>query len=135
MLATASIKPALERYRGPIVTGALGLGALAYAAAIDPAKGGVFPACPFHAATGLWCPGCGSLRGIHDLLHGNVAAALSSNALLVVTLPLIAWAWLAWIVPSLRCKRIPMAAVWGLFAVALVFGVARNTTGFAALAP
>ena len=49
------------------------------------------PLCPFHAATGLYCPLCGSLRGVGDLAHGHVMAALGSNLLLVVTLPLLAW--------------------------------------------
>ena len=135
MLAATSLRPALVRYRGPIITGALGAAGVVYAGVGDPAQSGGFPACPFHAMTGWWCPMCGSMRGIHKLVRGDVVGALSSNALLAVTLPLIAWLWLAWVVPSLRFKRIPMAAVWVFVGVAVVFGIARNTGTFSALAP
>ena len=41
----------------------------------DPATSGMFPPCPVHYLTGWYCPGCGSLRAIHQLLHGNLRAA------------------------------------------------------------
>lgn len=37
--------------------------------------------------TGLECPACGSQRAIHQLLHGNVIAALKYNSFLLVSLP------------------------------------------------
>ncbi len=49
-----------------------------------------FPACPLHKYTGLDCPGCGSQRAIHALLHGDVQAALDYNLLLVISLPFLA---------------------------------------------
>lgn len=54
----------------------------------DPENGG-FPACLFRSITGLLCPGCGSQRALHDLLHGHIAEAFSHNALMVLTLPLL----------------------------------------------
>src|SRR5690348_15182815 len=57
----------------------------------DPSQSALYPLCYFHRLTGLWCPGCGSLRALHQLLHGNLSAALHYNALLVLSLPLIAW--------------------------------------------
>jgi len=48
-----------------------------------------FPACPFHKYTGLDCPGCGSQRAVHALLHGDVPAALDYNLLLVISLPFL----------------------------------------------
>lgn len=55
----------------------------------DPATS-PFPRCPFHALTGFDCPGCGSQRAIHSLLHLDVAAAWRYNALLVISLPFVA---------------------------------------------
>lgn len=52
----------------------------------DPNTAGFYPACPFRALSGLDCPGCGSLRALHALLHGDVAAAFGFNLLLVVGL-------------------------------------------------
>lgn len=48
-----------------------------------------FPKCPFLLLTGWECPGCGSQRAIHALLHFNIPAALQYNALLVLSLPYI----------------------------------------------
>jgi len=48
-----------------------------------------FPKCPFLWATGLECPGCGSQRALHSLLHGDVAAAFGYNQLMVLMLPYI----------------------------------------------
>ncbi len=69
--------------------------ALAVAAAVyfifDPSQAGnLFPRCPFLTLTGLQCPGCGSQRAIHSLLHGNIAQAWHYNAMLVLSLPYFA---------------------------------------------
>jgi hypothetical protein len=37
--------------------------------------------CPFHAVTGLFCPGCGSLRAMHHILNLRFAPAFSHNPL------------------------------------------------------
>ena len=48
---------------------------------IDPEETRLIPACPFLSLTGLLCPGCGSARALHALLHGELAAAvLKGNA-------------------------------------------------------
>ena len=45
--------------------------ALATLATVDPNQPGHYPTCPFLATTGFYCPGCGALRAVHDLLHGE----------------------------------------------------------------
>ena len=55
---------------------------------IDPSSG-LYPRCPFKTATGLDCPGCGSPRAIHALLHGDIVTAWHCNALLLIGLPFI----------------------------------------------
>ena len=52
--------------------------------AVDPAQSKVFPPCPFKALTGLYCPGCGSLRAAHQLFHGHFLAAVRLNPLMVI---------------------------------------------------
>ena len=47
-----------------------------------PTPDSLYPRCVFHLATGLDCPGCGSTRAMHQLLHGNVAAAFRLNPIL-----------------------------------------------------
>ena len=53
----------------------------------DPLKSSFFPSCPFKSVTGLDCPGCGSQRAIHELLHLNFKKAFEYNALLVLSVP------------------------------------------------
>ena len=57
---------------------------------VDPAVSRVVPKCLFHQLTGWQCPGCGSQRMLHALLHGDIAAAWHHNAVLLLLLPLLA---------------------------------------------
>jgi len=75
---------------GLLLAGAAGSCLLMYS--IDPAADdSPYPVCPFLALTGVPCPGCGSLRATNRLLHGDVGAALGYNALLVLTVPMLAY--------------------------------------------
>lgn len=58
---------------------------------VDPgAADSMLPPCPLLALTGLYCPGCGSTRALHALLHGDLAQAMAMNPLLVIALPVLA---------------------------------------------
>lgn len=45
--------------------------------------------CPFHAITGLRCPGCGSQRALHALLHGDLSTTFKMNALWILAIPVM----------------------------------------------
>ncbi|WP_299765819.1 DUF2752 domain-containing protein [uncultured Dokdonia sp.] len=45
---------------------------------------GIFPRCIFNLATGFHCPGCGSQRATHDLLHFRIGEALKHNIVIVL---------------------------------------------------
>ncbi|MDE6133961.1 MAG: DUF2752 domain-containing protein [Muribaculaceae bacterium] len=45
------------------------------------------PSCLFRTLTGFDCPGCGSQRALHALLHGRIAKAWSYNAFLFFAVP------------------------------------------------
>jgi len=82
----------------------------------------------FHSITGFWCPGCGSTRAIHHLLHGHVGAALSLNPLLVLLLPVLATGWLLERTgpkPGRRLLSNPIFA-WSLVVIVLSFWILRN---------
>lgn len=51
----------------------------------------LYPKCPFYYLTGYYCPGCGSSRAIHQLLHGNILGALDLNPLMVLLLPFVTY--------------------------------------------
>jgi hypothetical protein len=112
-----------------------GLAGCAYLAVNDPSDpASVMPACPFHAVTGLWCPGCGGLRMTHDLLHGRLAEAANDNLLLLVATPALVALLLAWAVASWRGERfrlnLPQRAAWAVFALVVTWFVVRNVPGF-----
>lgn len=52
----------------------------------NPSHFDFFPSCPFYKFTGYYCPGCGSQRAIHDLIHLNVLDAIGHNVLMITTL-------------------------------------------------
>lgn len=88
------------------------------------------PPCPFHFVTGLHCPGCGSTRAVLALLHGEWVRALQLNALLVLTLPALAW-WTVWsfwrgVRHGLPPVDTPRPAATIVLAVVLLFFVLRN---------
>jgi hypothetical protein len=60
----------------------------------DPARNSFYPRCFLYTTTGLYCPGCGSLRALHQLAHGHLLTALHYNPLLVLSLPLLVLAGL-----------------------------------------
>jgi Protein of unknown function (DUF2752) len=56
----------------------------------NPEQSWFYPQCLFYKLSGFYCPGCGSLRSIHSLLHGNFVKGFSYNPLLVSFIPLLA---------------------------------------------
>lgn len=56
---------------------------------LNPARYPIFPKCPFLQITGYECPGCGSQRAIHQLLHLRIGSAFRYNPLMVLLLPYI----------------------------------------------
>ncbi|MBE7178600.1 MAG: DUF2752 domain-containing protein [Mucilaginibacter polytrichastri] len=98
----------------------------------DPALSGFFPKCPFHSLTGLDCPGCGSQRAVHELLHGRLLLAADYNLLLVISLPLLLTYFLAQLFPRTAFSK-PITRLfyrpffpWMIFAVVVLFWVTRN---------
>ncbi|GAB2730561.1 DUF2752 domain-containing protein [Nocardioides pakistanensis] len=104
----------------------------------DPHGSGSWGTCPSLLLFGVYCPGCGSLRGLHDLATGQLLESVSHNLILVPALAYVAWWWLAQVTTE---SRRPVAAPWdsarfsyALLAVLAVFTVARNLPG-SVLAP
>ncbi|MGN6251283.1 MAG: DUF2752 domain-containing protein [Marmoricola sp.] len=104
----------------------------------DPHRPGSWGRCPVKLLTGWDCPGCGALRAVEDLTRGDLAAAWHSNPLLVLSLPLLALAWLSWMRrarhgrPWQVTPRMLTAVSAAYVVVMLVFAVYRNTAWGAA---
>ncbi len=107
-------------------------GAAAYLFYFDPGHTGFFPVCPFRALTGFTCPGCGTTRGLHQLLHGNVQTAFEFNPLLAITLPVLAYLLFLFTKAVLTGRPMPSLVLprkygWLVTALVLSFWVLRNT--------
>ena len=106
--------------------------------AVDPARGSFYPLCPFRTITRLNCPGCGSLRACHQLLHANIVAAFKLNPLMVLALPYLAYSLASYVSLKVRGRRLPgigpnAPLVYGLLILILVYWLVRNTAAYAAL--
>lgn len=73
----------------------------------DPTTpGGPLPVCPTKLLLGIDCPGCGSLRMLYSVLHGDLPAAAKYNALGLAALVLLVWVYAAWAYGRVAGRRI-----------------------------
>ena len=100
----------------------------------DPSASRWFPRCPFLMLTGLKCPGCGTQRAIHALLHGDVLSALHFNALLPVSIPLLLLYGYAEVVrtrkPRFYNRVNSVTAILAVLIVVIVWWIVRNICGW-----
>ncbi|MCI0744774.1 MAG: DUF2752 domain-containing protein [Verrucomicrobia subdivision 3 bacterium] len=89
-----------------------------------PSEFGFYPRCMLYSWTGLACPGCGSLRALHSLLHGEVATAFRLNPLLLILMPVLGTCIIAR--RKLSLSDLSPFWVWLLLGVMLLFAVVRN---------
>lgn len=98
----------------------------------DPVKSSLFVACPLKSVTGYDCPGCGSQRAFHALLHFRFGEAFRYNPLFVVVLILlVVWLLLCvkknkvhdWLLTFLRSRGFIIMAL----IIVLLFSLFRNT--------
>jgi len=120
-----------QRTMTGIVVAAI-LGGLAIVYQFPPAEYSFYPRCPIYLATHWLCPGCGSTRALHSLLHLDIQSALRYNALFTLLFP-IACLWIGFIVyRTMRYDQFPNLAFPRSLAVCLIvtvvlFTIARNT--------
>jgi hypothetical protein len=104
----------------------------------DPRQHTFYPACFFHQLTGLHCPGCGSLRAVHHLTHGEILTAFHCNPLLIAALPFAGLLAFRWLKQGSAMAGASLGKVAGIILVVLLlFGVLRNLPGpaFAWMSP
>ncbi|MGA8987690.1 DUF2752 domain-containing protein [Aeromicrobium sp.] len=137
---TTATSSRLTDLRAPAMVGVAGLAAATLLHLYDPHQSGSYGFCPFLVLTGHPCPGCGGLRAVNDLSRGDLVGAISSNALVVALVVILAVTWGRWIGRRLQGTRDQMFVLTtrvGLSTIALlvVFGVLRNTPWGSWLAP
>jgi hypothetical protein len=131
-MQSATMTPGRLRTRLVIVLvcGLLLPAATAFLYVVPPSEGSVYPRCLFHDVTGLHCPGCGTTRCLHALLHGDLRQALAYNSLLVMGLPFLSWCgWRfvrqGWTGQS-DGRRLSKRLLWFILIVIVMYGVLRN---------
>ena len=109
---------------------------------IEPGTSSMLPPCPFYWLTGLWCPGCGSGRALHALLHADILQAFDFNPLMMLSLPFLGYAGMSWLCLYTRGRPLPRIFTgrysgWIVVCVVLVYWIARNihVYPFTVLAP
>ncbi|MCF0181002.1 MAG: DUF2752 domain-containing protein [Muribaculaceae bacterium] len=99
----------------------------------DPSESRFFPKCFFFQFTGYKCPGCGSQRAIHAMLHGDIATAWHFNAAMLLLLPLL----VTLLIAEVKRKSWPrfygflnsMSMIWLVLVLLVLWGVLRNVFG------
>jgi len=123
----------------PLGVAASALIGVAYVANVDPNVTGHYPACPFLAVTGWYCPGCGTLRAVHALGHGDLATALARNPFAVLALGYLVVTWVLWFERTVTGRRprwlAPPWVLYGVLGAILAFWVMRNVPGWTWLSP
>jgi hypothetical protein len=98
---------------------------------INPSQVNFLPKCPLYATTGIYCPGCGSQRATHELLHGHIKGVLQNNVLYFLALLLLLYHSIVLLINHffktkyesiLNYKNTPMI----ILIVILVFWILRN---------
>ncbi len=107
------LRPTVIRF-APLGT----VAAITAAAAVrDPHAPGSWGICPTLAIFGIDCPGCGSLRALHDLTAGNWSEAMGHNVLVAPAVLFIGYA-------SIRRPGARWSLVWTV--AFLLFTLLRN---------
>ncbi len=98
---------------------------------LQPGESDVFPPCIFYSATGLYCPGCGSQRAIHSMLHLNLEGVVSNNMLFIPAFLAIGYHYIH---PPLNKKfhlNLPnifylKSTPWIIFGLIMLYWILRN---------
>jgi hypothetical protein len=108
----------------------------------DPVTNYLFPTCPFYATTGMYCPGCGSQRATHALLHLDFIAVFKRNLLFIPGIILLFYHYTIKLINHFLDRNISSFLDYKytpviLLIIVIVFGILRNLnfSPFSYLAP
>jgi Protein of unknown function (DUF2752) len=91
-----------------------------------PVTSGFYPQCAFRSMTGFDCPGCGTTRALHALLHGHIGEALRLNPFLFAVMALIGFSLPGWLRGEPPRFLYTRWFGWGSFAVVMAWWIGRN---------
>lgn len=97
----------------------------------DPSSGeAIFVSCMSKSISGLDCPGCGSQRAFHELLHGNFMKAAQLNLLIYFFSPVLFFIFLKITLKPFNVilPDINISTKWliGILVLLIFFTIIRN---------
>ena len=97
----------------------------------NPATSSLYPSSPFRTLTGLYCPGCGTLRALHQLLHGHFITAFGLNPLMMISLPFMICSYINYGFEAIKGKplwqiSIPPQWIWFILQAIITYWIVRN---------
>ncbi|MDD4143546.1 MAG: DUF2752 domain-containing protein [Prolixibacteraceae bacterium] len=108
-----------------LLTGIFTLAGFLYV--FDPAVCKIFPPCPFYTITGLYCPGCGSQRALHDILHLDMAGASANNILVIPAIMVFIYHLLCLTIkPKHQNILYHKSSPWIVLGIIIIFWILRN---------
>lgn len=118
------------------------VGSMGFLFFFDPESSSLYAPCPFRWLSGLHCPGCGTLRGLYQILHGDLAGGVGLNPLMAMSLPFLGYAFLSKLMHAVSGRSLPRVFIparwiWFLVATIVSFWILRNIPAqpFSLLAP
>ncbi|MEU1985782.1 DUF2752 domain-containing protein [Nocardia sp. NPDC019395] len=116
----------------PVAVAGAGAAAVLLLHLRDPHIEGSYGVCPTWGLFGVYCPGCGGMRAVHNLTDGHIIDSLHSNLLALPVLVLFVlwvgdWAIRAWRGEGPRLPGISTTTAWVLIGSLAVYAVLRNT--------
>ena len=97
----------------------------------NPAGNALFPKCAFFSTTGMHCPGCGTQRALHHLLHVRIVEAFHHNALALFCLPILVmgfrrWTLTVWSSRAASVRTPRPRRIWAFLVLVIAFWCLRN---------
>ncbi|MEV0250139.1 DUF2752 domain-containing protein [Nocardia sp. NPDC050712] len=122
----------LRALAAPLLTAAAGLGAVTLLHFRDPHVEGSYGLCPVYALSGIYCPGCGGMRAVHNFTEGRLIDSLHSNLIAIPLLLAFAalvgmWTMRAWRGERMTIPHVNRPALIVVFILVVVYSVLRNT--------
>ena len=107
-------------------------GGLLFYYSCNPESSSFLLKCPFKTFTGFDCPGCGSQRALHSLLHGEFRSAFFYNPLFIISIPyvfagiLFEWGGLKYSYPKMRKTLFGTNAAYIITFLIIFYFIGRN---------
>ena len=100
-----------------------------YSYFVDTRGAALAPKCPLFLTTGYKCPGCGTQRALHELVHGNFVEFAIYNPILVIAIPyIVILVYLQYLGGADRFPKANNILAW--FFVIIAYWIIRNVLNF-----